>query len=158
MPSGDDSLDSGELKALADKVKSDTGKDIRQDLSKLDTDGDGKVTQAEFQAGRPQPLRGAGGPPPAGDPGEAGAVAGTASAAGAQQTQSYDPADTNQDGVVSEMERLAAQLKELSTQDYSSGAGDTQNQLIAQLARKLYDQISSKFLNQEGSSTVSLSA
>lgn len=85
-------------------------------------------------------------------------MAGTASAAGAQQTQSYDPADTNQDGVVSEMERLAAQLKELSTQDNSSGAGDTQNQLIAQLARKLYDQISSKFLNQEGSSTVSLSA
>ncbi len=70
-------------------------------FSKLDTDGNGSLSQAEFEAGRPQPgqgPQGAGGMPP---PPPAGA------AAKAGNSTSYDPLDTNQDGVVSAEERLA---------------------------------------------------
>lgn len=70
-------------------------------FSQLDTDGNGSLSKTEFEAGRPQPGQGpqsAGGmppPPPAGGAAKAGS------------STSYDPLDTNQDGVVSAEERLA---------------------------------------------------
>lgn len=106
---GDGSISTEEmasLRELMDKMASaESGTDDVTSgddalFSKLDTDGNGSLSQAEFETGRPQPgqgPQGAGGmppPPPAGG------------AAKADST-SYDPLDTNQDGVVSAEERLA---------------------------------------------------
>lgn len=84
-------------------------------FSKMDANADGKVTGREFidaapknspqsdsAGGRPSgPLSG---PPPGGG---AGGQGGAKGASGSSANQSYDPADTNQDGTVSELERLA---------------------------------------------------
>ena len=92
------------------------------------------------------------GPPPgAGGAGKSDSASSTSGA-------SYDPLDTNQDGTVSEMERLAGALKDLaqSASDKSSQGDDSQT-VIAKLAQKLYDQISSNWLSQS-SSTASASS
>jgi Ca2+-binding EF-hand superfamily protein len=57
----DGSVDADELKVLTDKIKSDTGQDVSTQFSKLDTDGDSKLSQTEFEAGRPQPPGGTNG-------------------------------------------------------------------------------------------------
>lgn len=149
---GDGSLDKGEVQALADKMKADTGEDIGPDFTELDTDGDGSLTQAEFEAGRPsgpsgpggpggpggaQGPQAAGGPPPAGGPGGAGG-------ASASSETTYDPLDTDQDGTVSQMERLAGVLKDLAQSDQDDSSGS--NTEIARLAQKLYEQISNTSL------------
>lgn len=70
-------------------------------FSQLDTDSDGSLSKTEFEAGRPQPgsgPQGAGGMPPPPPP---------AAASGSGSSTSYDPLDTNEDGVVSAQERLA---------------------------------------------------
>lgn len=105
----------------------------------LDADGDGQLSRAEFEAARPQQgPQGAGGPPPA----QSGA--GT-QATSASSSSSFDPLDTNQDGTVSEIERLAGQLKELAKAGAGADApGATSD--IAALAQKLYDQISKNWL------------
>jgi Ca2+-binding EF-hand superfamily protein len=114
---GDGAVSKDEFQALSDKIKADTGKDANQDFSRLDTDGDGQLSKTEFDAGRPQPpegqqaAKGAGGPPPAGGPGgppPAGGAGGAKSASSSDTT--YDTLDTNQDGVVSEVERMVGEL------------------------------------------------
>lgn len=106
---GNGSVSKEELQALLDKMASDHGTDSASATSssdmfaKLDTDGNGSLSQAEFKAGRPQDgqaPQGAGGMPP---PPPGGAM-GSKSA----DSTSYDPLDTNQDGVVSAEERMAA--------------------------------------------------
>jgi len=76
-------------------------------FASLDTNGDDSLSKAEFEAGRPggggRP-QGAGGmppPPPAGGGGAGGSSSTTSS------STTYDPLDTNKDGVVSIQERLA---------------------------------------------------
>ncbi len=156
----DGSIDASELKAFADKIKSDTGQDVSERLGKLDTDGDDKVSKGEFEAGRPKgpegtggkrPAhgpQGAGGPPPAGGPGGA-------QPASASSSTTYDPLDTNQDGTVSEMERLAGALKELAQSTQSDSSGNTEKTEIAKLAQKLYDQISASMASQSSESSLS---
>lgn len=106
---GSGAVSQEELQALLDKVASDHGTDSTSASSgsdmfaKLDTDGNGSLSQAEFKAGRPQDgqgPQGAGGMPP---PPPGGAM-------GSKDTgsTSYDPLDTNEDGVVSAEERMAA--------------------------------------------------
>jgi len=120
------------------------------DFAKLDTDGDGSLSKTEFEAGRPQGAGPAGGPPPAGGAQPAGGTSGTS----ASSSTSYDPLDTNQDGTVSEMERLAGALKELAqTATQKASNGDENQNIIAKLAQKLYDQISSNWLKDSSSST-----
>lgn len=117
----------------------------------LDTDGDGQLSRAEFEAARPQQgaqgaqgaqgprgPQGAGGPPP-------GQSGGGTQATSASSSTSYDPLDTNQDGTVSEIERLAGQLKELA-QAGAGAEGQGAASDIAVLAQKLYDQISKNWL------------
>lgn len=81
-------------------------------FAKLDADGDGSLSETEFDAGRPQndattqashPTQGAGGPPPPAGPPPAGGAGGSSNA-----STTYDPLDTNQDGTVSLQERMAA--------------------------------------------------
>lgn len=97
------------LMKLMDKLASDSGlgstsSSSSSDLfSKLDTDSDGSLSKAEFEAGRPQGGKGpqgAGGMPPPPPPGGAGG-------SGSASSTTYDPLDTNEDGVVSAQERLA---------------------------------------------------
>ncbi len=89
-------------------------------FSKMDANADGKVTSAEFKDAAPKNSLNGGppggrpsgpppGPPPAGRPGGPSAAKG---AAASSPTQNYDPADTNQDGTVSEVERLAYASKQ----------------------------------------------
>lgn len=93
----------------ASTATSTTADTASSDLfAKLDTDGDGKLTQAEFDAGRPSGPHGAGGmpPPPPGGMGGPGGVGGAGGASSADST-TYDPLDTNEDGVVSAAEAAA---------------------------------------------------
>lgn len=64
--------------------------------------------------------------------------------------------DVNQDGTVSQIERLAGELKELAKAGAGSEASQGANAEIAALAQKLYDQISKNWL-QPASDTTSLS-
>lgn len=143
----DGSLDADELKVLTDKIQSDTGQDVSTQFSKLDTDGDSKLSQTEFEAGRPQPpggtngtqsAQGTGGPkgpPPAGGPGGAQGAS--------KQDTTYDKLDTNQDGTVSELERMVGELQSASTSLGSTeDASNTSSKLdIASLAKQIYAQM-----------------
>jgi Ca2+-binding EF-hand superfamily protein len=119
---GDGSIDQAESTVLSDKIKAETGKDTSDMFAKLDKDGDGKLTKTEFDAGKPQGTDGAkgpggpGGPPPpggAGGPGGAGKNESTANT-------TYDALDTNQDGTVSELERLVGAIKDAATASTSN--------------------------------------
>jgi hypothetical protein len=84
-------------------------------FSNMDANADGKVTSSEFTAAAPKDSPNGGAPggrpsgPPPGPPpgGGAGSQGGAKGASGSNSSQSYDPADTNKDGTVSELERLA---------------------------------------------------
>ncbi|MCO5354146.1 XopAW family type III secretion system calcium-binding effector [Acidovorax kalamii] len=109
---GDGSVSQTELQALLEAMSggtaSKTGVSSDDVFSQLDADGDGKLSEAEFDAGRPSAESGAGMaavsgmPPPGGGPGGPGGAG-----ASADSTTTYDPLDTNEDGVVSLTERLA---------------------------------------------------
>lgn len=148
----DGAVSQDELQVLTDKIKSESGQDVSQDFSLLDADGSGSLSQAEFDAGRPQPPAGTqgpqgaqgpggpggpGGPPPSGGPGGAGKTESSSST-------TYDSLDTNQDGTVSEMERMVGELQEAvaSLASSSDASGNTTtNQQIAELAQKIYAQV-----------------
>ncbi|MBB3181712.1 XopAW family type III secretion system calcium-binding effector [Variovorax sp. Sphag1AA] len=75
-------------------------------FAKLDSDGDGSLSQSEFDAGRPEAgaqtaQAPSGAPPAGGGGGGGGAVSGVTT---------YDPLDTNEDGVVSLAERMAGNV------------------------------------------------
>ena len=105
-------------------------------FARLDTDQDGKLTSAEFEAGAPK------GPPPA--QGQTGSTSGAeggsrppppppggGASSGSESSTTYDAADINQDGTVSAAEKAAAQVKGLSLQ----GNGDD---VAAQRAVRAY--------------------
>lgn len=124
----------------------------------LDTDGDGQLSRAEFEAGSPaqgQGTQGAGGPPRgAGGPPPAQASGGSTSAT---SSTTYDPLDTNQDGTVSQLEKLAGELQELAKAGAQEGAQGATTE-IAALAQKLYDQISRNWLQPAAASQISTTA
>lgn len=65
---------------------------------KLDADGDGKLSQAEFDAGKPKGHDGGMPPPP------------PAGGSAAADDTTYDPLDTNKDGIVSDAERAVGEV------------------------------------------------
>jgi hypothetical protein len=96
--------------------KADAQSVAKEAFSKMDANADGQVTSAEFKDAAPKNSPNGGppqgrpqGPPPGGPPpgGGAGGPAGAKGGTSASASKSTDPADTNQDGTVSEMERLA---------------------------------------------------
>ena len=106
--------------------------DAKAMFAALDSDADGSLNQAEFEAGRPQnagAMSPAGGPPAGGtDNAEATAeTEGTSGAApvggagGGITTTVYDELDTNEDGEVSIEERLAGAQKAAEAQAKLSG-------------------------------------
>ena len=144
----DGAVSQDELQVLTDKIKSESGQDVSQDFSLLDADGSGSLSQAEFDAGRPQPPAGAQGPQGAQGPGGPGGPPRSGGPGGAGKTESssttYDSLDTNQDGTVSEMERMVGELQEAvaSLASSSNASGNTTtNQQIAELAQKIYAQV-----------------
>lgn len=108
-----------ELQALLEKMSggtaSQTGVSSDALFSQLDTDGDGGLTQAEFDAARPSGTGGGGGAvggmPPPPPPGGAGGAQ-EASASSSSSSSTYDPLDTNEDGVVSAAELAAGATQE----------------------------------------------
>ena len=101
--------------------KTDAQSVAKDAFSKMDANADGKVTSAEFKDAAPKnsphggPPQGRPSGPPPGGPPPGGGTGGPAGAKGANATsssKSTDPADTNQDGTVSEAERLAYASKQ----------------------------------------------
>jgi hypothetical protein len=90
----------------------------KEAFSKMDAIADGKVTSAEFKDAAPKnspnggPPQGRPSGPPPGGPPPGGGPAGAKGVNAASSNQSFDPADTNQDGTVSETERLAYASKQ----------------------------------------------
>ena len=93
-------------------------------FNKLDGDGDGKVTLSEFKAGAPNPPPHDGPPPGGGTRGPSGQEprrpqgpppgdgAGGRGVEPARSAETYDPADSNEDGTVSDAERVAYESKQ----------------------------------------------
>jgi hypothetical protein len=147
MPPPASTLDFAQSRSAANDSDADGDGDA---FAALDADGDGQLSRAEFEAGRPRPAPG--GPPPVQGGGSASSTS-AASPASSTSSSSLDPLDTNQDGTVSEIERLAGELKQLAqSSSGADGSGPAVNADIAALARKLYDQISRNWL-QPGAAT-----
>ena len=143
----DGSVDEAEMTAFTDKMKTETGLDSPSSFAELDSDSDGLLSQAEFDAGKPSgppggsgAMQGAGGPPPAGGPGGPGGAGATKGTESASST-TYDPLDVNEDGTVSEMERLAGALKDYVSTNESGTATSSVDENIRKLAQLVYEQI-----------------
>lgn len=81
-------------------------------IKRMDSDSDGKVTEQEFTAAAPSKPPAGGKPqgtPPAGGGGGGGKAG--AAASGSSSSETYDAADANEDGTVTEQERQAYQAK-----------------------------------------------
>lgn len=131
---GNGSIDESELATLMQKMSgsgntqasnaTDATDASTELFAKLDTDGDGSLTQAEFDAGRPGSAggpQGAGGMPPP----PPGGMGGAGGAASASNSETYDPLDTNEDGIVS-----AAELAAGEAAGATSSTVDTLNALF----------------------------
>ncbi|XAH24924.1 XopAW family type III secretion system calcium-binding effector [Xylophilus sp. GW821-FHT01B05] len=112
---GDGKLSAAEFQALQQKMSgqtdtSSTDSAASKLFAQLDTDGDGSLSQAEFDAGRPSAQGGgqgmAGGMPP--PPPDSTSSTSASSSGRSTSATTYDPRDTNKDGVVSAEELLAA--------------------------------------------------
>jgi Ca2+-binding EF-hand superfamily protein len=151
---GDGSLDSDELQALQDKM----GVEDEDAFSRLDSDDSGSLSAEEFDAGRPQggqqaqgtqAGQGAGGPggmppppPGGGRHGGDGDTGSTDATSSSSSTTTYDPLDTNQDGVVSAQERTAGELKELVQGLLKAADGDGDSALDSSELTSLKDAMS----------------
>lgn len=141
---GNGAVSQTELQALLEKMSggtaSKTGVSSDELFSQLDADGDGSLSEAEFDAGRPSGEAGGGavgGMPPLPPGGPAGASA---------SSSTYDPLDTNEDGVVSAAEQAAgaaqadaitALFKTIDTDGDSSISSEEARSFIDQLTRQL---------------------
>lgn len=96
-------------------------------LADADADGDGSLTVDEFKDARPS------GPPPGGPP----SGLSTASSESTEEEQTYEAADTNQDGVVSMAELLASlQSSESKASGFSTEVSDLLQQLLDKLTEE----------------------
>lgn len=116
-----DSASTADLKAKADA-----------EFKKMDTDGDGKVNQTEFstaaKAREAEHAQGAQGAQKGGHHGHHGGGGegggeGGASTASSSAAKTYDPADTNKDGVVSAQEEAAYQITQQAQEAVKTYSG-----------------------------------
>ena len=144
---GDGAVSQTELQALLEKMSggtaSKTGVSSDELFSQLDADGDGSLSEAEFDAGRPSGEAGGsavGGmpPPPPGGPGGPGG-------ASASSGTTYDPLDTNEDGVVSAAEQAAgAAQTDAITALFKTIDTDGDSSISSEEARSFIDQLTSQ--------------
>lgn len=161
---GDGSVSKSELQSLMDKMASDGNAAVSGDsasaddmFAKLDTDGDGSLSESEFAAGRPEGgpagegMQAMGGMPPPPPP---GAVSGSSDAS---SSTSYDPLDTNQDGVVSAAERLAGgesvDVADLFNSIDSDGDGALSSNEVDSFVQQLTEQYNKIASGEFGGST-----
>lgn len=153
---GDGSIDSDELAALQEKM----GIEDDGAMERLDTDEDGSLSAEEFAAGRPQAEQGAqgaqagqgmGGP---GGPGGGGHGGGTESTESSSST-TYDPLDTNEDGVVSAQERAVGELKEAMQKLLEAADANGDDSIDATEATAMQDALSQALETVAGSSSSS---
>lgn len=171
---GSGTLDETELQTLLDHMANGPGSSTSDTtetdstsstaaadmLATLDTDGDGSLSESEFDAGRPgnggqgggmEAMGGNRPPPPPGGMGGAGGVSGTASASGSSGTSAtYDPLDTNEDGVVSALERAAAStdtsaLDKLFTAADADSDGQLSKTELTDFVQQLAEQLTSQY-------------
>lgn len=164
---GDGAVSKTELQALLEAMSggtaSQTGVSSDDAFAALDTDGDGSLTQAEFDAGRPSgdgaqaggmPPGGAGG---TGGPRGAGGPGGLGGAGGTSETTTYDPLDTNEDGVVSLTERLAGATsttkQDAVTALFSAIDTDGDKTISASESKTFIDQLTSQFASAAAASS-----
>jgi EF-hand domain pair/EF hand len=114
-------------------------------LAQLDGDGDGKVTRQEFKAdpkaspsGGAQGASPAGGQPPAGAAGAGGGSKAASSTSSSSET--YEPADANEDGKVSAQEQQAYDAK-LAAEKAASLAASSGRATEADAAVKAYEAV-----------------
>lgn len=161
---GDGAVSKTELQALLEAMSggtaSQTGVSSDDAFAALDTDGDGSLTQAEFDAGRPSGGEAqAGGMPPggAGGPSGAGGPGGPGGAGGTSETTTYDPLDTNEDGVVSLTERLAGATstteQDAVTALFSAIDTDGDKTISASESKTFIDQLTSQFASAAAASS-----
>ena len=155
---GDGAVSQTELQALLEAMSggtaSQTGVSSDDAFAALDTDGDGSLTQAEFDAGRPSGDGAqAGGMPPGG----AGGPRGAGGAGGTSETTTYDPLDTNEDGVVSLTERLAGATstteQDAVTALFSAIDTDGDKTISASESKTFIDQLTSQFASAAAASS-----
>lgn len=118
---GDEGVSSEELSALLEEIGGAAGSSGASVLASLDTDGDGTLSKGEFAAGIAgsegmAPPGGMEGAPPPGEPPPGG---GAGSASGSR-SDSDDALDTNGDGIVSALERIAGAESASGTEAASS--------------------------------------
>jgi Ca2+-binding EF-hand superfamily protein len=172
---GSGAVDQTELGSMLSDISAKTGTslgDSKELFTKMDSNADGSLSSDELDQGMkdllPPPstmdfaqatqstqssseAQAPEGPPPAGGPDAAGGAAGTS----ASSSTTYDPLDINQDGTVSEMERLAGALKELAQTTETDSSGNSSSTALAKLAQKLYEQISSSLMSGNNSNSTS---
>ena len=155
---GDGAVSQTELQALLEAMSggtaSQTGVSSDDAFAALDTDGDGSLTQAEFDAGRPSGDGAqAGGMPPGG----AGGPRGAGGAGGTSETTTYDPLDTNEDGVVSLTERLAGATstteQDAVTALFSAIDTDGDKTISTSESKTFIDQLTSQFASAAAASS-----
>ncbi|MRS03769.1 hypothetical protein EG832_11200 [bacterium] len=120
----DGSVDKEEFLANVKKQDGDTDEKLLKMFEETDTDGDGKISQAENEAvmqkmqqgGKPK------GPPPS--QGAGASSKSSSSSSSSSSSTSYDVRDTNKDGEVSIQEKLAYILKQL---EENANAENTQS-------------------------------
>ena len=174
---GDGSIDAGELATFKEQMTqaldgndpgaASTGSDdtsaAAEIVDRLDANGDGKLSESEFDAARPEGAHGlhgahgGEGPPPA----EAGAGAG--SSGDSSSSAGDDPLDTNHDGVVSPEERLAGTVGSLLDQLAQASDANGDGKLEKSELGTLKDDLKSAFDGalqalQGGSSTLSFAS
>ncbi len=144
---GDGTVSQTELQALLEQMSggtaSQTGVGSDELFSQLDTDGDGSLSEAEFDAGRPSGEAGGGavgGMPPPGGPG------GPGSASASSNSTTYDPLDTNEDGVVSAAEQAAgASATDAITALFNTIDTDGSSDISSEEAQSFIDRLTRQF-------------
>ena len=155
---GDGTVDSDELAALQEKM----GIEDDGAMDRLDTNEDGSLSAEEFAAARPQAEQGApagqgmGGPGGPGGSGPGGGAGGSGST-GSTSSTTYDPLDTNQDGVVSAQERAVGELKEAMQKLLEAADANGGDSIGATGATAMQDALSQALETVAGSSSSSSS-
>ena len=155
---GDGTVDSDELAALQEKM----GIEDDGAMDRLDTNEDGSRSAEEFAAGRPQAEQGApagqgmGGPGGPGGGGPGGGAGGSGSGStGSTSSTTYDPLDTNQDGVVSAQERAVGELKEAMQKLLEAADANGDDSIGATEATAMQDALSQALETVAGSTSSS---
>jgi Ca2+-binding EF-hand superfamily protein len=165
---GDGGIDKAEFKTmLSQGPGGKTGTmDTDKIFSEVDTDGNGKISQAENENAMKK-MGGQGGAPPSGPPpggmppggmGGGGAQKSGAAEGSSSSSETYDVKDTNEDGKVSLQEEMAYAIEHLNDGSDSDNKTSTINALLEEIQKgQQYDSQGSKSVNANETKSLLLS-